>query len=272
MVGGHNGGVNHDPRVAPTDTEARSTDSIDPRAIDAVVFDIGGVFAIRHPAPIRRGMSRAGFVVSDVDSDFHRAHYHAAHRLASVPMDGLHEHSPDFWVHFEHEYLRQIGIAADDLDAGVRAMREEVFAKETQPIWSYLLQENIAGFHRIAAVRPIAIVSNNDGTAVDQMLAFGVCQVGLGQLPTAAAIVDSTIVGVSKPDPRIFTPALDALGTDPARTLYVGDTVHADVRGSAAAGMPICHLDPYDLHQEFAHWRLPDLHSLADHLGAPALA
>lgn len=234
--------------------------------IDAVVFDIGGVFAIRHPVPIRRGLARAGFEVSADDADFHVAHHHAVRRLADESMDDLHEHSPEFWVHFEREYLARIGVAEEQLMDGVRAMREEVFLKEPKPIWSYLLHDNIAGFHRIAALRPVAIVSNNDGTAAQQMEDFGICQVGVGQLPSAAAIVDSTVIGISKPDPRIFAPALAALGTDPARTLYVGDTVHADVRGSRAAGMPVCHLDPYDLHNDYDHWRLPGLQALADHL------
>ncbi len=240
--------------------------AVAPEDIDAVVFDIGGVFAIRHPAPVRRGLARAGFDVSVDDADFHVAHHHAVRRLADVSMDELHEHSPEFWVHFEREYLARIGVDDGEIMDGVRAMREEVFLKEPKPIWNYLLDDNIVGFHRIAALRPIAIVSNNDGTAAQQMQDFGICQVGEGPLPSAAAIVDSTVVGISKPDPRIFAPALAALGTDPRRTLYVGDTVHADVRGSRAAGMPVCHLDPYELHHDFDHWRLPGLQALADHL------
>ena len=70
----------------------------------------------------------------------------------------------------------------------------------------------------------------------------------------------------AKPDPAIFGPALAALGTDPARTLYVGDTVHADVHGATAAGMAVVQLDPYDHHAHFEHWRLPDLVALAEHL------
>ena len=46
--------------------------------------------------------------------------------------------------------------------------------------------------------------------------------------------------------------------------LYVGDTVHADVRGAQAAGMPVVQLDPYDLHADFDHLRLPTVAALAD--------
>ena len=82
--------------------------------------------------------------------------------------------------------------------------------------------------------------------------------------------VDSAVFGIAKPDPAIFGPALDALGTDPARTLYVGDTVHADVGGATAAGMAVVQLDPYDLHGDFDHAPAADVAALADLLLAVA--
>ena len=80
--------------------------------------------------------------------------------------------------------------------------------------------------------------------------------------PAAAAIIDSTLEGVSKPDPAIFTPAIDALGFEPASVLYVGDTVHADVVGATNANMQAVQLDPFDQHHDFDHARLPDLSAL----------
>lgn len=45
-------------------------------------------------------------------------------------------------------------------------------------------------------------------------------------------------VGVYKPDPRIFSHALDGLGRpDPARCVHVGDRKRTDVAGARAAGM-----------------------------------
>jgi putative hydrolase of the HAD superfamily len=113
----------------------------------------------------------------------------------------------------------------------------------------------------------LAVVTNNDGTAEQQLLDFGVAQIGPGPFADVVVIVDSTVVGFSKPDPRIFGPALAALGTDPARTLYVGDTVHADVLGATRAGMPVVQLDPLGLHVDWDHERAADLDEVLARLG-----
>lgn len=51
-------------------------------------------------------------------------------------------------------------------------------------------------------------------------------------------IVVSGEVGIAKPDPAIFQIALEQLGTTPAQSLYVGDSIENDLYGAAAAGMP----------------------------------
>ncbi len=59
-------------------------------------------------------------------------------------------------------------------------------------------------------------------------------------------VVDSAVVGVAKPDPAIFSIALDALGVPASRTvLYVGDSLRYDVAGAVAAGLQPVHLDPH---------------------------
>lgn len=57
-----------------------------------------------------------------------------------------------------------------------------------------------------------------------------------------AALVDGAVasaeVGVAKPDPAIFTIALEvAGGVEPAQALHAGDSLEADVGGARAAGL-----------------------------------
>jgi len=58
-------------------------------------------------------------------------------------------------------------------------------------------------------------------------------------------VVDSQLVGVEKPDPRIFQIALDKLGLPARRTVYVGDIRSVDEAGARAAGMQFVLVDPF---------------------------
>ena len=51
-------------------------------------------------------------------------------------------------------------------------------------------------------------------------------------------VVDSTRVGFTKPDPRIFRRAIDALGVAPADATFVGDSPSRDMVGARNVGMP----------------------------------
>jgi putative hydrolase of the HAD superfamily len=49
--------------------------------------------------------------------------------------------------------------------------------------------------------------------------------------------VFSSEFGTQKPHPAIFERALDALGVEPERSVFVGDRLYEDVRGAAEVGM-----------------------------------
>ena len=53
------------------------------------------------------------------------------------------------------------------------------------------------------------------------------------------AVVVTGELPAGKPDGAAFTALLDALGADPATTVYVGDEVAADVGGAAEAGLTV---------------------------------
>ncbi|ADG76477.1 HAD-superfamily hydrolase, subfamily IA, variant 1 [Cellulomonas flavigena DSM 20109] len=86
----------------------------------------------------------------------------------------------------------------------------------------------LLGGLRDASVR-LGVVSNSEGTVRDDLRAHGL-------LDYFEVVLDSTVVGVEKPDPEIFRLAADALGVAPAACWYVGDGVVNDVLGARAAG------------------------------------
>ena len=80
-----------------------------------------------------------------------------------------------------------------------------------------------------AAGLSLACVSNWDASLGGQLERAGLRR-------HFAAVVSSAEAGAPKPDPAVFRLALERLGTEPARTLHVGDE-EADREGAAAAGL-----------------------------------
>jgi putative hydrolase of the HAD superfamily len=83
---------------------------------------------------------------------------------------------------------------------------------------------------RLAGRYRLGVVSNFYGNL------DAVCD-ELGLLPYLSVMVDSTAVGFTKPDARIFRHALDHLGVQPAAAAFVGDSAPRDMAGARGVGM-----------------------------------
>jgi putative hydrolase of the HAD superfamily len=102
---------------------------------------------------------------------------------------------------------------------------------EERHLWSAVAagcRESLARL-RAAGLR-LGVVSNSDGRVEQALQAAGLRQY-------FDVVVDSALIGVEKPDPRIFQAALTALGVAPEEALYVGDLYEIDVVGARAAGI-----------------------------------
>ena len=127
-------------------------------------------------------------------------------------------------------------------------------------MWSRIVHGSVDALRRLGALGVrLAIVSNADGNAEQRLRDDAVCHVGPGRGATVGAIFDSTVVGVAKPDPRIFEMALDALAVPAAHAIHVGDTPGADVDGARAAGVRPVLIDPYDFHSDLDVERVSSL-------------
>lgn len=93
---------------------------------------------------------------------------------------------------------------------------------------------------RDAGVR-LGVVSNSDGRVDDALTAAGLREY-------FEVVVDSTVAGVEKPDPRIFAVALEAMGLAASDAAYVGDLYEVDVVGARRAGLHPVLLDPHGFH------------------------
>jgi FMN phosphatase YigB (HAD superfamily) len=90
-------------------------------------------------------------------------------------------------------------------------------------------------------------VSNASGQIAEILQRSAICQIGDGALASVRCIIDSDVVGVAKPNPKIFEHALPFFeGIDRSRIAYVGDSVTMDVEGSTAAGLIPVLVDPFN--------------------------
>lgn len=222
---------------------------------DAVTLDVGGVFVVPRHDLVARTLAEVG-IRSDRDR-FWDGHYLAMH---AVDVD---QPPAETFGTYVSAFCHHIGLEGTDLDNGIAAL-EPLFGPSG--LWSEPIPESVEGIRALhQAGVPLAVVSNADGTVAGILTEAGVCQVGDGPCVPVVAIVDSGACGIAKPDPAIFTPAIHALGVEPARTVHVGDSVHYDVRGAEAAGMTGVHFDPRQLCRSDDH---PHITALSDLLGA----
>ena len=114
------------------------------------------------------------------------------------------------------------GSAAAEAAAAYRA----AYLAHWRPVEGAL--ELLAAVHGRLAT---GVVTNN--VAAEQRQKIVAC--GLG--PHLDAVVISEEAGVTKPDPRIFRQALDALGCDAAAAVMIGDAWETDIAGARAAGI-----------------------------------
>ena len=224
----------------------------DSEPFDAILFDAGGIFLLPDPTVLAPLLSPYG---GATDLAAHvRAHYRA---MAVKSWAGAAEH---FWDDYNHAYVESVGVPADDIAYAAHVLERTRNAF----IWRWAIPESVSALAALAAAgMPMGVVSNASGQIVEVLARSGVCQVGAGPHTPVRVIIDSHVVGIAKPDPRIFEFALIAFPDVPRhRIAYVGDSVTMDIGGARAAGLYPILLDPYDDHPEADFARIRSLRDL----------
>jgi putative hydrolase of the HAD superfamily len=108
-----------------------------------------------------------------------------------------------------------------------------------------------------AAGLKLAVVSNSEGTLAALLDRMDFTR-------HFDTIVDSWVLGVTKPAPAIFHTALERVGARPAEAVMVGDSLKADVAGAQAVGIAAALIDPCDLYREARVPRFPSFAAFAE--------
>jgi putative hydrolase of the HAD superfamily len=241
--------------------------STDPRAINTLLLDVGGVFLLPSPEPIAGALERAGIPHDAGRLD--RAHYAGA---ASSPVDvdatgDWDDETPleEFWRAYLVAFIEEAGVPADHADDALVHLSSEFV---TDALWRRVIPGARDALQAIAdSGIQLGVVSNAGGTIGEQLRELEILQVGPGLGVEVGTLVDSGAVGVEKPDPRIFRMALDALDADPARTAYVGDIPRFDVVGAKRAGLRPLLMDPFGFQHRMACEKVTSLAGVLPLLG-----
>lgn len=81
----------------------------------------------------------------------------------------------------------------------------------------------------LAERMPLALVSNFYGNIDEVLRDFGIRHLFCG-------IAESAVLGIRKPDPRIFSIGCTILGLEPEKVLVVGDSISKDIEPAASIG------------------------------------
>jgi putative hydrolase of the HAD superfamily len=220
-----------------------------------VVLDAGGVLVLPRRDLVADALAAAGAAIDP--GAVPRAHYRAVRRLDRGAPGSYFE-----------LLCAELGVPPDRRARAVSALdRLGDRRRSGEILWS---EPTPRALDAIRALRRAAIevlvVSNSDGHAEDNLREAAVCQPGPGPGAAVAAVIDSTLVGVEKPDPRIFRIALREAGTGASTVVHVGDMLSTDVAGARAAGIEPIHFDPTGGCPERGHRHLRSLRGIWRHV------
>src|SRR5262245_39646756 len=201
--------------------------------IRAVLFDAGHTLLEFDYALLAAQLMARGH---DVDA----ARVTEAERRARVRLDGEQAAQPTRARLGAGRYLRYLlgglGISGEDDLAAITAWRRGF----NLPVGLCHQADGQAAdaLTRLRGAGLITgVISNSNGSVAQALERAGLA-------PLLDFVIDSTVVGIAKPDPRVFALGLRAAGVAPHEAVYVGDSYFVDVIGARSAGLGAVLFDP----------------------------
>ena len=200
----------------------------------AVFFDFGDSVASTDPpymVRIAMAMRKAGYQISDRDFEYEYCKADYKLYLKHKTKGGI---TPDNYRDWFFPILYESFVLQDGIDKFRRNIRNVMrgieFSRVVIPgvveILDYLKSRGYV----------LGVVSNNDGMTEDKCTEVGIREY-------FDLIIDSTNIGLIKPDSRIFAHALENLGISQSEALHIGDLYGADVMGATDAGVDVVWLN-----------------------------
>jgi HAD superfamily hydrolase (TIGR01509 family) len=191
------------------------------QSLRAVLFDAGNTLLFLDYARMAAGVGTAlGVPLSGAELASHAAEAAQAMERAETDQERA-------TAYLEALFLLG-GIPADRLGE-VRTCLARMHGE--RHLWCSVPESTRTALARLkAAGLLLGVVSNSEGRVEEALEAAGLRDY-------FDVVVDSGVLGIEKPDPRIFQAALQALHVAPEEAFYVGDLYEVDVLGAQSAGI-----------------------------------
>jgi len=200
----------------------------------AILFDAGNtLIQIDYPA-IAEYLGGRGW--SRTPAEVEEAELAARVRLDADLASGVSTESGDTHARYLRYVLDGLAITtAAEVQAIARWRRG---FNPPAGLWNRAAPGALAAVRRVKEAGLVAgVISNSNGSVRSVLESTALA-------PHLDFVIDSAVVGVEKPDPRIFRLALDQAGVAAAAAVYVGDIYSVDVVGARRAGLEAVLLDP----------------------------
>ncbi len=195
--------------------------------LKALLFDFGGTLAFLDFELLAREFSREGRKLDALALE--HAEYAGRAAIDRVLMSGPKKQADSAaYEHFFRGWMTAAGIPQEEF--GECAAKFGAIHREAT-LWRVVRAGTFEALEAFkSAGYRLAIVSNAEGQVEADAKRFGLA-------PYFDVIIDSHVVGVAKPDPRIFQIALERLGVAADEVRFAGDIYSIDVEGARAAGI-----------------------------------
>ncbi len=205
---------------------------MDASKVKGLIFDYGGTLDTggRHWSNvIYDGYQKAGVAVDN--AEFREAYVYAERQLAKerhiLPSHDFHDMLL-IKIKIELEWLVTQGhFAPQDVEPKAKEIADYCYACAKSNVDA--AKPVLEG---LAKKYPLVLVSNFYGNIETVLTDFGIRDY-------FKAIIESAVVGVRKPDPRIFEKGVESLGLKPEEVLVIGDSYSKDILPAEKAGCQV---------------------------------
>lgn len=191
---------------------------------DAIFFDIGNTLFF-YNYEFLKGLLEDRFGLNLNLAQMEEVHRRVQEGVIASFGQATHQ---DRWDETYRRWLEGLGMDAAQIPEAMVAIRQHPFP---HLFWARMEEgtREMLDWFRERGCR-LGVISNAEGQ-IQRLLEHA------GLDSRFDVVVDSAVVGMSKPDERIFRYAIDQVGACPERSVYVGDLYEVDVLGARGVGM-----------------------------------